>query len=154
MHNPPLNPTQQHDILSDITLQVIPTMPAGWTRLVLRVMEIGRHAEVESGVKMADGTVQAWSRDSQMWREVWGRFMELRAGMYTPLIGTWVSVTYVLDPPGQFNIQYNRDEQPPFETAPSRENFQLEQQRFPRTPDHMPAWYRENVDVGGESRVD
>lgn len=152
MTNSPLNPMQQHEILTDITWRVLPTMPEGWSRLVLRVMAIGRHAEVESGVKMADGTVRAWSREPQLWQEVWQAFMRLRAGMYTAQIGTWVSVRYVLEPPGRFNIQYNHDQQPSFAAAPSREDFLLEHERFPRTPDHMPAWYRQGTALGDDAR--
>ncbi|QIS07320.1 hypothetical protein F5X71_10965 [Nocardia brasiliensis] len=134
----PLNPVEQHERLSEITARIVETMPAGWTRAVIRGLVVGGHTESRSGVKMPDGSVQGWSFRPEIWR----MFMDLRAGMYVPGTGTWVGFEYVLDPPGRFKIQFTRDEDPKFETAPSSADFALENRRYPRSADTMSDWFR------------
>ncbi|GAJ84411.1 hypothetical protein NBRGN_072_00520 [Nocardia brasiliensis NBRC 14402] len=58
---PTLDPIEQHDKLTEITREVLPTLPIGWTRLVVRAKMIGPHAESDTGVRMPDGTIRAWS---------------------------------------------------------------------------------------------
>ncbi|MFD7841559.1 hypothetical protein ACFYTS_23700 [Nocardia sp. NPDC004151] len=143
MSNPlPLGPLEQQDRLAEITREILPTLPMGWKRLVIRARSIGRHAERETGVKLTDGTVRGWSFEPDVWR----KFMELRAGMYAPELGTWVEFKYLLDPPGRFNIQYNRDQKPQFETWPASADFVIENERFPRSIENMPEWFQQGLD--------
>ena len=41
---------------------------------------------------------------------------------------------------------WNRKEQPPYPTPPEREQYALDQERFPRTPENMPEWFRHGLD--------
>ncbi|MEC3913307.1 hypothetical protein [Nocardia sp. CDC160] len=139
MSNPsPLSPMEQQERLAEIANDILPTLPMGWTRLVIRARSIGRHAERETGVKLPDGSVQGWTFVPEVWR----KFMELREAMYVPNLGTWVEFKFLLDPPGRFNIEYNRDQVPRFEEWPTRSDFAVENERFPRSDENMPEWYR------------
>ncbi|QBS39920.1 hypothetical protein [Nocardia sp. CS682] len=138
---PTLDPVEQHDKLTDITSEVLPTLPTGWTRLVVRARMIGTHAESDSGVRMPDGTVRAWSFPPEVWR----KFQQLRKGMYIQDSGSWHEFEYILDPPSHFTIQYNRDLMPPFSTPPTAEHFATENRWFPRSARAMPEWFRRGL---------
>ncbi|MEU0540324.1 hypothetical protein ABZ319_10670 [Nocardia sp. NPDC005978] len=138
---PALTPVEQHDKLSEITSEVLPTLPMGWTRLVVRARMIGMHAESDTGVRMPDGSVQSWSFPPEVWR----KFQQLRKGMYDEGLGSWIEFEYILDPPGRFTIQYNRDQLPGFSTAPSAEHFETENEWFPRSDHSMPEWFRQGL---------
>ncbi|GAA1591050.1 hypothetical protein [Nocardia ninae] len=138
---PTLDPVEQHDKLTDITSEVLPTLPTGWTRLVVRARMIGTHAESDSGVRMPDGTVRAWSFPPEVWR----KFQQLRKGMYIQDSGSWHEFEYILDPPSHFTIQYNRDLMPAFSTPPTAEHFATENRWFPRSDQAMPDWFRRGL---------
>lgn len=139
---PQLNPVEQQEKLSEITAQIVDTLPDGWQRLVVRASMIGPHSEMSAGIKMADGTVRGWAFPPEVWR----MFQQLRKGMYAEGIGTWVEFEYTVDPPGRFNIRYNRDNPPNFDTPPSQDHFATEYRWFPRSEENMPEWFRRGLD--------
>lgn len=136
-----LGPIEQQQKLAEITQAVLPTMPEGWQRLVVRAAMIGRHSEASCGVKMPDGSVRGWDIPPEVWR----LFQQLRKGMYAEGLGTWVGFEYVLDPPFRYSIRYNRDEQPAFDTQPSAEDYATENRWFPRADAHAPEWFRRGL---------
>jgi hypothetical protein len=138
---PVLSPTEQQEKLAEITQEILPTLPHGWVRLVVRVKMIGMHSEADTGVKMPDGSVRGWSFTPEVWR----KFQQLRKGMYTEGLGSWIAFEYILDPPGRYTIRYNRDEAPRFDEAPSAEDFATEQKWFPRADEQMPEWFRRGL---------
>ncbi|MFD4635948.1 hypothetical protein ACFWN2_01465 [Lentzea sp. NPDC058436] len=142
---PELSPIEQQEKLAEITQEILPTLPQGWSRLVLRAKMIGPHSEADTGVKMSDGSVRGWSFPPEVWR----KFQQLRKGMYAEGLGSWIEFEYVLDPPGRYSINYNRDEAPKFDEAPSQENFATEQKWFPRADEAMPAWFRDGLATTG-----
>ncbi|MFF2554735.1 hypothetical protein ACFVUS_27290 [Nocardia sp. NPDC058058] len=144
----PFSPIEQEARLRAITEEVLPTLPIGWTRFIIRAKVIGRHVERETGVKLPDGSVVGWLFDPEVWR----MFMELRSGMYFPDVGTWVEFKFMMEPPGRFSIKYNRDQAPQFETYPSREDFALDKERYSRSDANMPDWYRRGLN--GEAPQD
>lgn len=138
---PQLNPVEQQEKLEQITEQVLETLPAGWQRLVVRVTMIGPHSQLVSGVKMPDGSTRGWEIPPEVWR----MFQQLRKGMYADGIGTWMEVEYTLHPPGRYDVRYNRDEPPRFDTPPTSEDFAVENKWFPRSEETMPEWYRQGL---------
>ncbi|SES29942.1 hypothetical protein [Lentzea albida] len=138
---PELSPIEQQEKLAEITQEILPTLPQGWSRLVVRAKMIGPHSEAYTGVRMGDGSVRGWSFPPEVWR----KFQQLRKGMYAEGLGSWIEFEYVLDPPGRFSIRYNRDEAPEFDEAPSPENFATEQKWFPRADETMPEWFRNGL---------
>lgn len=139
---PALSPVEQQEKLVEITNDVLRTLPAGWTRLILRARMIGTHSESTTGVKMADGSVQRWPFPQEVWR----KFQQLRKGMYSEGLGSWIEFEYIVDPPGRFSIQYNRDQEPQFRQVPANRDFATENQWFPRADEHMPEWFRSGLD--------
>lgn len=138
---PHFTPIDEQELLAGITRDVLTTLPAGWVRLIVRARMIGTHSESSNGVKMADGAVVKWSFP----QHIWDKFQSLRDGMYTQGLGTWVEFEYLLDPPGHYSIQYNRDHEPRFRTPPTAEDFALENTWFPRTLEFMPEWFQRGL---------
>lgn len=136
-----LNPMEQQEKLADITSQVIETLPEGWQRLVVRASMVGRHSEMSAGILMPDGSTRGWEFPPEVWR----MFQQLRKGMYAEGIGTWVGFEYIVDPPGTFNIRYNRDNDPAFGTPPSPEDFATQYRWFPQPEENMPEWFRRGL---------
>ncbi|MFE6920295.1 hypothetical protein ACFVAV_04530 [Nocardia sp. NPDC057663] len=138
---PALSPGEQQDKLADITRDILETLPERWTRLIVRAMMIGPHAEADTGIKMADGPVRSWSFPPEVWR----KFQQLRKGMYAEGAGSWIEFEYILDPPGKFSIRYNRDSEPQFSVPPTNKNFTTENKWFPRSDESMPEWFRRGL---------
>jgi len=138
---PRLSTSEQQQKLDQITAQVVPTLPEGWRRLVLRVQTVGAHSEMSAGVLMPDGSTRGWSLSPEVWR----LFMQLRKGMYTEGTGSWVGFEYIVDPPGKYTITYNFEDEPAFETARTPQDFATENRWFPRSEDTMPDWFRKGL---------
>ncbi|QUF05988.1 hypothetical protein KCV87_07960 [Actinosynnema pretiosum subsp. pretiosum] len=134
----PLSADEQQDVLDDITTMVLPTLPRGWVQLVVRASVIGRHSEASAGVLMPDRTTVRWDFPP----DVWELFQLLRKGMHVEGLGSWVGFSYVLDPPHEWSISYNRDEAPVFQVAPTGLDYATENRWFPRDPETAPAWFR------------
>ncbi|WP_433273691.1 hypothetical protein ACQPZF_19740 [Actinosynnema sp. CS-041913] len=138
-----LDPIEQQQKLADITQAVVATMPEGWQRLVVRSSMIGQHSEMSAGVQMPDKSVRGW----EMPPEVWRMFQQLRKGMYAEGLGTWIGFEYVVDPPFRYQIRYNREEQPAFDTPPTPADFATENRWFPRAETHMTEWFRRGLEA-------
>lgn len=136
-----LSPIEQQQLLGDITTQAVDTLPAGWQRLIVDYRVVGRHSEVSTGVRMADGATVGWDAPPEVWRQ----FLELRKGMYSEGIGTWVSFEYMVENPGRFKIRYNRDNEPSFDGTPTPDDFAAEYRWFPRSDENMPEWFRRGL---------
>lgn len=132
-----LTPEQQNDLLDDLTILLTEALPAGWQQLIIDYSQVGRHIDIGVGVRMPDGTLQLWDPP----QETWPFFQKLRHGMYTEGRGTWFSTRYTIDPPDTFQIQYNYLDLPNWGPAPAEE-FAVDLERYPRTEDNMPSWFR------------
>ncbi|TNY38854.1 hypothetical protein [Thermomonospora catenispora] len=131
-----LNPIEQMERLEEITVSLLDVLPAGWRELTIDFESIGRFVGVRGTLTMSDGSTRAWSPPHQVLTSL----DNLRTGMYAEGRGTWFSCRLSLTPPGRYTIDYDRQNQPSVPATP--EDIALEQRRFPRSPEHMPDWYR------------
>lgn len=73
-------------------------------------------------------------------------FFDLREATYNASQGAWFSVTLVLAAPtGSYEVSYDFDTRPWFDTALPPEFYRADVERFPRTPEATPAWLAEYV---------
>lgn len=136
-----LTPEQQNDLLSDLTLRLVEALPdQGWTRFVLEYRQVGRHIQTSVGLVVPDGEIQHWDPPEYIWRY----FQTLRHGMYVEGEGTWFSIQFSIDHPDTYRIQYNYEVEPKW-GAPSPAEFRVDLDRYPRTEDFTPAWFREKL---------
>jgi hypothetical protein len=133
-----LSPIEQNELLGEITKSLVAAAPPNWQRLVFDFMAIGKHVNVGLGAALDDGTRQPVPAP----REVSKPLSKLRRGMYADGLGTWYSMDLVIDRPDTFHARFNRDDEPPFRTPPAPDQYALDQERYPRTPENMPEWFR------------
>ncbi len=134
----PLNPIEQNELLGEITEILISAAPPNWERLIFDFMAIGTHVNVGMGAALDNGARQSVPAP----RELSKPLSKLRRGMYAEGLGTWYSMSMVIDRPDRFHARFNRDDEPPFQTLPAPDQYALDLERFPRTPDNLPDWFR------------
>jgi hypothetical protein len=137
----PMNPAEQNDLLGEATKILLGSTPADWQRLILDYMIVGKRVNVGGAVRMADGSTQRIKPP----RELAPLFSRLRRGMYAEGAGTWYSFRLIIDPPDTYSVQYNWNDEPPFPSVPEPEQFALDQERFPRSDENMPEWFRRGL---------
>ena len=135
---PTLGPVEQKEHLDRIALGLLRILPPGRQELVVRFDRIGRAAGHATRLTKSDGTHELW----ELPRKTLRAFDDLRTGMRVDGLGTWFVCRFRMVPSGQWDVQYSRSRQPKTNKPPTPEDFALEQQRFPRSENEMPDWYR------------
>ncbi|MGI8310609.1 hypothetical protein [Saccharopolyspora sp. ASAGF58] len=134
-----LGPEEQKELVDSLATLVRETAPEAWQRISIEYKCIGRHVELGVGCKNAAGEQIAWElpteTDTIFWR--------LRVGMYREGLGTWFSAFFRMRQPGEYEIFYNHDNEPPWGAEPG--SFIKEQDLFPRDDEHTPDWFRRRL---------
>ncbi|MBP2330882.1 hypothetical protein JOF56_011267 [Kibdelosporangium banguiense] len=112
--------------------------PPNWKQIRVEYRSAGRHIEADV-VVTADDEQHYPIRPPMDVVELLG---ELRALMYRPGRGTWMSGRYVLDHPSKYNAEFEPDIEPRWRRVPPPIGFQDELRRFPREDAHIPEWLR------------
>jgi hypothetical protein len=136
-----LSPSEQNELLGEITTTLVDTAPEGWQRLIFDFMVVGRHANVAFAASMADGSMRQLSVPKDLSKLL----SRLRKGMYAENLGTWFSLELIVDPPARYHARFNHDTEPAFRTPPAPEQFTLDQERFPRSDENLPEWFRSRL---------
>ncbi|MFI0350659.1 hypothetical protein [Actinomadura sp. 9N407] len=146
-----LNPVEQNDLLQKITLLLTHALPAGWEECTVVHRALGSHSETLGQIRRVTGPGLPSPIDVPA--ELGELFERLRAGMYSPGLGTWFSATFKLTFPFSYEIQYIRDEEPRWQSAPPPAAYEEERRRFPREPRHTPEWLDGRDGAGREMRM-
>ena len=81
-----------------------------------------------------------------------GRAAEaMRAVMYQPGRGTWFSMQLTVTDTGKVSTDFNYEVDPGFDPPLNPIAFALDQEKYPRDPEHQPEWLREKI-AEGEAR--
>ena len=112
--------------------------PPEWTSIRAEYRSAGRHIEVDVFVAGPDRV----PRPVRPPMEVVEGLGRLRAGMYQPGRGTWLSAVYALEPPSSFSVDFEPDAEPRWRRLPPPIGFQDELRFFPRTDENIPPWFR------------
>ncbi|PPK63265.1 hypothetical protein V5P93_002091 [Actinokineospora auranticolor] len=145
--NQPFGPVEQQALVAEIAGELAKALPQGWGRLIIDARMLGRHNELAIGLRLLDGSFDdSWSLPEPIWH----KFQDLRYGMYTPGLGTWLECSFILDPPMRFQVNYNRDEPPKFTRQPTKQDFETEARWHPRADEHTPDWLRAGLEGSAE----
>ncbi|WP_460695750.1 hypothetical protein [Nocardia thraciensis] len=136
-----LTPIEQNELLGEITTTLLTVAPTGWQRLVFDFRVIGRHASPALAAKLADGSIQQVGIP----KEVSKPLARLRRGMYMERLGTWFTLSLVIDPPATFHAEFDRDSKPGFPAPLAADQYALELERFPRSDENLPEWFRSKL---------
>ncbi|WP_207454262.1 antitoxin YezG family protein [Herbiconiux sp. SYSU D00978] len=128
----------EQELVTTIASKVANAGATGWARLCLEAVVLGREAHYDLGVTTADGAVASVDPGVAFHRDV----KQLRELMYREGVGTWFTMILTLDKSGSADVQFDYDGEPRvgFELAAGA--FRLDAERFPREPEHTPAWLR------------
>lgn len=131
-----LNPVEQNERLQAVTTGLIDVLPPDWRKVIIAFRSVGKHIEVDVGLRVGDGPVELWNTPEEIWR----LFVELRWGMHIPDRGTWYSARYELGHPDRYSIQYDRG-RPDWVTPPPSQAYQDELRFFSRSQENVPDWF-------------
>ncbi|MFD1150770.1 hypothetical protein [Saccharothrix hoggarensis] len=134
----PLTEQEQNQLVKQIGRAMLPALPPGWQRVRAEYRAAGRHIEVDLAFAGPDGQ---W-RPVRPPMDVVQLFGQLRAGMYQPDRGTWLSAVYEIVAPAEFAVDFNAEDEPRWRNAPPLIGFQDELRTFPRQDDRIPDWLR------------
>jgi hypothetical protein len=133
-----MDQAEQAKVTRAIGRALLTVAPPDWTEIRAEYRSAGRHIEVDVLVAGPDRVIHPVRPPAEV-IEGLGR---LRAGMYQPGRGTWLSATYHLEPPSSFSVDFEPDTEPRWRRLPPPIGFQDELRFFPRTDDHIPDWFR------------
>lgn len=139
----PLNPIEQNELLEEITLLLVHTLPPAYQECVALHRGVGSHSETLAQVRRASGPglPSLWTPPPALGE----LFARLRSGMYAPDLGTWFTAKFRLTFPFRYDIQYDRDNEPNWRTPPPPTTYAEDLRAFPRTPGNTPSWLRERA---------
>ncbi|MFS8101454.1 TNT domain-containing protein [Lentzea alba] len=136
----PLNPTEQDALVKQIGLTLMRAAPEDWRSVVAQYRATGRYFELESELRLQDGSKRAWAVP----QEVATLFARLRAGMHREGRGSWTNARYQLDHPSSYNLDFDRAE-PNWQTPPPQQAYFDEMRFFPRADENVPDWLRRRL---------
>jgi hypothetical protein len=125
-------------LIKRIGRALLAAAPPNWKQIRAEYRAAGRHIEADVMIT-TDDDQQYPIRPPLDVVELLG---ELRALMYRPGRGTWLSGVYVLDHPSKYNAEFEPDTEPRWRRVPPPIGFQDELRRFPREDAHIPEWLR------------
>lgn len=138
----PLTEQEQDQLVKQIGRAMLPALPpGGWQRIRAEYRAAGRHIEVDLAFAGPDGQ---W-RPVRPPMDVVQLFGQLRAGMYEPVRGTWLSAVYEIEAPAAFAVDFNADDEPRWRNPPPLIGFQDELRTFPRQDERIPEWLRQRL---------
>jgi hypothetical protein len=137
----PLNEQEQQQLVRQIGRAMLNAVPPDWQRVHAEYRAAGRHIEVDVIFSGPDGQ----ARPVRPPLDVVQMLGQLRAGMYSPDRGTWLSAVYELEAPATFSVDFNAEDEPRWRNAPPPIGFTDELRTFPRADDRIPAWWRQRI---------
>jgi hypothetical protein len=129
--------------------------PGTWRQVRAEYRAAGRHIEADVVVTGQDGVARAVAPPADL-VQLLGT---LRAAMYRPGEGTWLSAVLAVDPVQGIAADFAADREPRWRRPPPPLGFQDELRTFPRADEHVPGWLRERAGLpplrppGGDGEV-
>ncbi|KZB87585.1 hypothetical protein [Amycolatopsis regifaucium] len=79
---------------------------------------------------------------------------KLRTLLYRPGRGAWFSARISMNPPGAIFYDYNYDYEPVLTPPMEPEHYVEDLKKFPRDPEHIPAWLSEKLAAANDKERD
>ncbi|MCC9176044.1 hypothetical protein [Arthrobacter sp. zg-Y179] len=127
----------------DLARVVDGSVRAGWQSLKFEVLSAGTVTESMIYVDRNGVEERANSSNDDI-----PLLRQLRKLMYRPGYGTWFSMVMRLDNQGHAETHYNYDEEADWSFPLADKTYQRDQQKFPRDPEHIPAWLAPKLGLG------
>ncbi|WP_344621167.1 hypothetical protein [Actinosynnema pretiosum] len=125
-------------MLRQVGVDLVAVVPADWFRIDLKYWGDAQYGHSSLTVLRRGGTQVAVRLPST----VEPALRELRDLMYEPGRGTWFSMRYTVDPPLEHRALFNYDHDPCWSPGIPASAWVVDQQVYPRSPEHRPEWLR------------
>ena len=121
------------------------SVPPGWQSLKFEARSSGKVTEsltyvYRNGIEERANSKRAFSL-----------LRPLRKLMYRPGYGTWFSMEMRIDNQGHVETHYNFDEESAWSFPLADRSYQQDQEKYPRDPEHVPAWLAPKLGLDGAS---
>ncbi len=137
-----LTPPEQEELLQEVGGILLSAAPAGWQELRLSFRSTVGISTASFLVTAEDGGPVAAATPTAVMKVL----KKLRAGMYEEDRGSWYTALVTVRPPGRYEVEYDYDGEPEFTPPLTAGAFALDQDYFPRSDEHVPAWLRAKLD--------
>jgi hypothetical protein len=136
---------RRNELELEIARLVADAPAPGWNSLKLVMKCVGK---VQGGLIFMDrkGTEEREFPPRSSYR----RFRELKDIMFREGHGTWFSMTVELEHDGHMSATYNYDEEPAWDVPIGDGEYAVDLERYPRSPEHIPAWLQEKLSAGAK----
>lgn len=136
-----MGPVEQQQVLVSVGRGIASLAPAGWQRITIYFSGL---------VDLASSSVEIIHHDGRLERAELPlresmEMNKLREGMYEKGKGTWFSSTFVIEQSGDFTVDYNYDEEPPFPFKLDSERYANDYRHYPRDWENIPGWLRKKL---------
>jgi hypothetical protein len=132
---------EQQQVLVGVGRGVASLAPAGWQRITIEFSGLVDMASSSVEIIHSDGRSEYTELPLQASFEM----NKLRGGMYEKGKGTWFSARFVIEQSGDFAVDYNYDEEPPFPFELDPERYANDYRYYPRDWDKIPDWLRRKL---------
>ncbi|MGH3973952.1 MAG: hypothetical protein ACRDS9_11615 [Pseudonocardiaceae bacterium] len=137
---------RQGELINEISSLVPMEIEGPWRVATWTCCALSMLAEDRLIVERPDGSID---RSQGVPLEVGDLQDDLRAVMYAPGSGTWLSATWVITDNGDESlhaeVEFNYDEEPAWSSPVRAFNYALDLEDFPRDEEAIPAWMRAKV---------
>lgn len=136
-----MGPVEQRQVLVSVGRCVASLAPAGWRRITISFS--GLVDMVSSWVEIVhhDGRLERAELPLRESMEM----NKLREGMYEKGKGAWFSLTFVIEQSGDFTVDYNYNEEPPFPFKLDPGRYANDYRHYPRDWENIPDWLRKKL---------
>ncbi|GAA3043064.1 TNT domain-containing protein [Actinokineospora globicatena] len=129
------------ELIQRIGIALLEAAPPGWRRLDLVAAVTSSVQEYGLVVHLADGSAAAQEPPA----EVADAFLGLREVTYIPETGAWFTARFVMNPPTEYHVFFNYQQEPRWEPPVPTEVYARDLERFPREADQVPNWLRRRL---------
>ncbi|GAA1464851.1 hypothetical protein NE857_04200 [Nocardiopsis exhalans] len=136
-----LDPIQQQETIHEIVRTLINSRSSSWREINFEVKSLSALTGISNWVTREGSEADREDFPHSVNQEV----IKLRRGMYRYGTGTWFSMRIHILPPARFKVDFNYDEKPSYLFDPPPEEFAEDIKKFPRSPENIPAWLREEL---------
>ncbi|MEU4767760.1 hypothetical protein AB0H12_31365 [Actinosynnema sp. NPDC023794] len=138
----PIGPDERDQVLREVALSLVDAAPSDWQEISL---------EFTSTVAVDGATLQVTRTSGEVaYPSVPGKAVDdlhdLRAAMREADKGSWFTARMKVLRPGKYVIDFDYDNEPPFDPPLQPSAYWVDFDYFPRSPEHTPDWLRTMLD--------
>jgi hypothetical protein len=145
MNEPPI--LAEAHLRTEMASALADAAPTAWRELRYTAASVGGVTDIQASAVFDDERVEPLDAPGR----VSLLRSKLRTAMYEPGTGTWFSMTLTVTHDGRAEATYNYDEEPWSHVPIVSSAWLADQEKFPRDPEHRPAWLQRKLAEAGHS---